>query len=416
MPEAGDLAGRRLSGLPVIGSVVIVGASIAGMHAAHGLRREGFDGRITVIDGEPDEPYDKPPLSKQVLKGDWEPDRIVLPAAREELDIDWRLGEHALSLDLADRFVRLGAGERVGFDGLVLATGASARHLPGTAGMGGVFVLRTLDDCLGLRAELDKGPSRVVVIGAGFIGSEVAATCRERGLEVTILEMAEVPLERALGARMGMVCADLHRDHGVDLRLGVGVDGLVGTDRVEGVRLANGEVIDAEVVVVGIGVVPTTGWIDGSGLTVDNGVVVDSTLEAAPGVVAAGDIARYPSRRFGEVLRIEHWENAVQMGAAAAKRLLVAEHADAETYDPVPYFWSDQYDRKIQLVGRSGADDDVEVVHGSTDERRFVALYGRKGRVVGVLGMNRARHVMQLKALVDEGVSWDDGLERARAL
>jgi NADPH-dependent 2,4-dienoyl-CoA reductase/sulfur reductase-like enzyme len=400
----------------VIGSVVVVGASLAGMHAAHTLRRDGFDGRITVIDGETHEPYDKPPLSKQVLKGDWDTDRIVLPAAKEDLDLDWRLGEHALGLDLADRFVRLGAGDRVGFDGLVLATGAAARHLPDTAHLGGVFALRSLDDCLGLRAELDREPSRVVVIGAGFIGSEVAATCRARGLEVTILEMAPVPLERALGAEMGMVCAGLHRQHGVDLRLGVGVDGLVGTDRVEGVRLADGEVIAAEVVVVGIGVAPTTGWIDGSGLTIDNGVVVDETLEAAPGVVAAGDIARYPSRRFGELLRIEHWENAIQMGAAAAKRLLVTDPAEAEVYDPVPYFWSDQYDRKIQLVGRSGPDDQVEVVHGSTDEGRFVALYGRQGRVVGVLGMNRPRHVMQLKALVDEGASWDDGRARARDL
>jgi 3-phenylpropionate/trans-cinnamate dioxygenase ferredoxin reductase component len=398
----------------VIGSVVVVGASIAGMHAAHALRRDGFEGRITVIDGESGDPYDKPPLSKQVLKGAWEPDRIVLPAAREDLDLDWRLGEHALGLDLADRFVRLGGGDRVGFDGLVLATGAAARHLPDTARMGGVFALRTLDDCLGLRAELDKGPARVVVIGAGFIGSEVAATCRDRGLEVTILEMAEVPLERALGAEMGMVCAGLHRDHGVDLRLGAVVDGLVGTDHVEGVRLAGGEVIDAEVVVVGIGVVPTTGWIDGSGLTIDDGVVVDETLEAAPGVVAAGDLARYPSRRFGGLLRIEHWENAVQMGAAAARRLLVTDPAEAEVFDPVPYFWSDQYDRKIQLVGRSGPDDRVEVVHGSTDERRFVALYGRDDRVIGVLGMNRPRHVMALKALVDEGASWDDGLARAR--
>lgn len=398
----------------MIGSVVVVGASVAGMHAAHTLRRDGFDGRITVIDGEATTPYDKPPLSKQVLKGDWEPDRIVLPAANEDLDIDWRLGEHALGLEVDDRVVRL-ATDRVSFDGLVLATGAAARHLPGTARMAGVFALRTLDDCLGLRAALDAGPSRVVVIGAGFIGSEVAATCRARGLEVTILEMAPVPLERALGARMGMVCAELHRDNGVDLRLGVGVDGLIGTDRVEGVQLAHGEVIEAEVVVVGIGVVPTTGWIDGSGLTVDNGVVVDETLEAAPGIVAAGDLARYPSRRFGGLQRIEHWENAVQMGAAAAKRLLVAEGQVPDVYDPVPYFWSDQYDRKIQLVGRSGPDDQVEVVHGSTDERRFVALYGRGGRVVGVLGMNRPRHVMGLKALVDDAVSWDDGLERARA-
>ncbi len=400
----------------MIGSVVIVGASLAGVHAAQTLRREGFDGRITVIDGDPREPYDKPPLSKQVLLGTWDPDRIVLPAAREDLDLDWRLGEHAIGLDLADRFVRLGGSERVGFDGLVLATGAAPRQLPGTGPLPGVFVLRTLDDCLGLREELDRGPSRVVVIGAGFIGSEVAATCRERGLDVTILEMAEVPLERALGAAMGRVCAGLHTDNGVDLRLGATVDGLIGTDHVEGVRLAGGEIIDADVVVVGIGVVPSTAWIDGSGLTIDDGVVVDETLQAAPGVVAAGDIARFPSRRFGQMLRIEHWENAIQMGEAAARRLLVEDGSDAPVYDPVPWFWSDQYDRKIQLAGHASPDDEVRVVHGSVEDRRFVALYGRHGTVVGVLGMNRPRQVMQLRPLVAEGASWDEGLARASVL
>ena len=256
-----------------------------------------------------------------------------------------------------------------------------------------------------------------MVVGAGFIGAEVAAVCRARGLEVTVLEAAEAPLERALGAEMGMVMAGLHRDHGVDLRLGVGVDGFEGTDRVEAVRLSDGSRIEASVVLVGIGVAPNTGWVEGSGLNVEDGIVTDDTLAAAPGVVAAGDIARWPSARYGELLRVEHWETAIQMGEAAARRLL-ADHDETEParFDPVPWFWSDQYDVKIQLAGRSGAGDDVEVVIGSTDERRFVALYGRAGRVVGVLGMNRPRHVMQLRALVTEPTAWADGLARAREL
>jgi 3-phenylpropionate/trans-cinnamate dioxygenase ferredoxin reductase subunit len=401
----------------VIGSVVVVGASLAGMHAAHTLRTEGYDGGITVVDADANMPYDKPPLSKQVLAGDWDVDRITLPAAREDLGLDYRLGRRAMGLDLADRVVRLDGGERVGFDGLVLATGAAARWLPGAPMLEGVHVVRSLDDCLGLREALDEGPSRVVVIGAGFIGAEVAATCRGRGLEVTLLEAAATPLERALGPVIGGVMADLHRDHGVDLRLGVGVAGLDGVDRVEAVRLDDGSVIPAEVVVVGIGVTPNTGWLEGSGLEVDDGIVTDDTLSAAPAVVAAGDIARWPSARYGERLRVEHWETAIQMGEAAARRLL-ADHdgRPTEPFDPVPWFWSDQYDRKVQLAGRSSVTDDLEIVVGSLEERRFVALYGRAGRVVGVLGMNRPRHVMQLRDLVTDGVEWHEGLNRARAL
>ena len=400
-----------------MGSVVIVGASLAGMHAAHTLRRQEFEGRITVIDADPNRPYDRPPLSKQVLAGDWEPDRIVLPAAREELDLDLQLGRRAMGLDLTDRFVRLDGGERAGYDGLVIAAGAAARRLPGSEVLGGVHVLRSLDDCLTLRAELDGGPNRVVVVGAGFIGAEVAATCRQRGLEVTLLEAADVPLERALGAQIGSVMADLHRDHGVDVRLGVGVDALEGTDHVSGVRLADGVVIPAEVVVVGVGVAPNTAWLEGSGLNVDDGVVCDDTLSAAPGVVAAGDIARWPSARYGQYLRVEHWETAVQMGEAAALRLLATERGtDPETFDPVPWFWSDQYDRKIQLAGRSSADDRVEVVIGSLEERRFVALYGRDDRLAGVLGMNRPAHVARLRPLVERGASWSEALAGAAEL
>ena len=401
----------------MIGSVVIAGASLAGMHAAHTLRNDGYEGRITVIDADANTPYDKPPLSKHVLAGTWDVDRITLPAAKEELDLEYLLGRRAMGVDLADRFVRLDGGDRVGYDGLVIATGASARWLPGAPMLEGVHVLRTLDDCLALRDDLDDLPERVVVVGAGFIGAEVAATCRGRGLEVTLLEGLDVPLERALGREMGLVMAELHRYHDVDLRLGVGVDGLEGTDRVEGVRLSDGTVIPATVVVVGIGVTPNTGWLTGSGLNIDDGVVTDETLVAAPGVVAAGDIARWPSARYGGLLRVEHWETAIQMGEAAAKRLLAEHHGtEPEVFDPVPWFWSDQYDRKIQLAGRSGADDDVEVVIGSTEEHRFVALYGREGRVVGVLGMNRPRHVMQLRSLVEQPTSWEDGLARAREL
>lgn len=395
--------------------ITIVGGSIAGMHAAHTLRREGHDGTVVVIDAQAHLPYDRPPLSKQVLAGDWDAERITLPSATEDLDIDWRLGSRATRLDLETRTVHLDGGDAVDFDGLVLATGAAARRLPEQPDLAGIHVLRTIDDALALRADLDEKPSRVVVIGAGFIGSEVAATCRQRGLDVTVIEVAEVPLERALGTEMGNVCADLHREHGVDLRLGVGIDAFVGTDRVEQVRLTDGTVIEAEVVVVGVGVVLNTAWLDGSGLTLDDGIVCDDTLLAAPGVTAAGDLARWPSRRFGELLRTEHWENAIQMGEAAARRLLVGAD-EATPYDPVPWFWSDQYDRKIQLAGRSSADHDVEVVIGSTDEKRFVALYGHDGIVTGVLGMNRPRHVMQLRALVEEPTGWSDGLERAREL
>jgi 3-phenylpropionate/trans-cinnamate dioxygenase ferredoxin reductase subunit len=260
----------------------------------------------------------------------------------------------------------------------------------------------------------------VAVIGAGFIGAEVAATCRGRGLDVTIIEALPVPMERVLGSEIGQLCADLHRDHGVDVRLGVGVEGFEPSaddpTRVGGVRLADGSLVEAEVVVVGIGVTVNTDWLEGSGLTLDDGVVVDATLLAAPGVVAAGDIMRWPSERYGHAIRVEHWEHAILSGEAAAKRLLVADGETPEPFDPVPWFWSDQYDKKFQLSGRATPHDEVRIVIGSADERRFVALYGLEGRVVAVLGMSRPRHVMQLRKLVAEGASWEDGLDAAAAL
>lgn len=406
--------------------IVVVGASLAGFRAAEALRAQGFDGALTLVGEEPHEPYDRPPLSKQVLTGDWEVDRIVLPSAAPTGDgadpFDWRLGERAVGLDLGAREVELAGGDRLSYDGLVIATGCRPRTIGGE-GLAGVHVLRTLDDALALRADLERQPARVAVIGAGFIGSEVAASCRARGLDVSVIEALPVPLERALGADMGALVGELHREHEVDLRLGVGVDGFTsaagganGAERVTGVRLADGTTVAAEVVVVGIGVIPNTEWLEGSGLTLDNGVVCDATTQAAPGVVAAGDIARWPNARFGgEVMRVEHWDNAIEMAQAAAARLLAASDEAALPYEPVPWFWSDLYDRKIQLAGRSGPDDEVQVVTGDVAERRFVALYGRGGRLVGALGWNRPRHVMQWRQRLTEGMDWQDALELARS-
>lgn len=397
--------------------IVIVGASLAGFRAAEELRALGHDGAIALVGDEPHRPYERPPLSKQVLAGKQPPEATALAVSSgtiDDLSLDWHLGTTATGLDLAARTVLLGGGGRLPFDGLVIATGASPRRLPGTDHLAGVHTLRTLDDCLAIRHILDSAPRRVAVVGAGFIGAEVAATCRGLGVEVSLVEALPVPLERGLGAQMGAVMADLHRDHGVDVRLGVGVVLIDGGDRVERVRLTDGTVLDVDLVVIGIGVSPNTDWLDGSGLKIDNGVVCDETCLAAPGVVAAGDVARWPNQRFDEVMRVEHWDNAIEMGAHAARTLL-ATPKTAQPYAPVPWFWSDQYDRKVQLAGRAGADDDVEVVSGSIDARRFVAFYGRGGRVVGVLGMNQPAQVMKWRSLLEVPTKWDDALASAKA-
>ena len=390
-------------------AVTIVGASLAGLNAAEALRREGFDGPVTLIGAESHLPYDRPPLSKQVLAGDWEPERAALTESEEleEDGIEARLGVRATALDLAARELTLHTGETVEFDGLVIATGARCRTMPGTEGISGVHVLRSLDDCLALRADFEAMPQRVVVVGAGFIGAEVAATARGRGLDVTMVEALPTPLSRVLGDEMGEVCAEVHRDHGVDLRTAVGVERISGDGRVERVTLSDGSTIDADVVVVGIGVIPNTEWLDGSGLEVDDGVVCDASCLAADRVTAAGDVARWPNELFGETMRVEHWDNAAQQGAHAARRLL---DAAVGPFTPVPWFWSDQYDRKIQLAGRVRGDDEVRVVTGSVEERRFAAIYGREGRIVGVLGFNRPRHVMRYRALIEQGASFDEAL------
>jgi NADPH-dependent 2,4-dienoyl-CoA reductase/sulfur reductase-like enzyme len=396
------------------GTIVVVGGSLAGLRAAEVLRAEGFGGTVVVVGDELHLPYDRPPLSKQVLAGTQPPEAAALPLA-DDLDLTWELGVRATGLSVGDRRVELGDGRSLAYDGLVIATGATPRRLPGWPELAGVHVLRTIDDCLALRADLEAGPGRVLVVGAGFIGSEVAATARGLGADVTVVEPLAAPVVRALGEAMGGVLADVHRDHGVDVRLGVGVESVAGGERVGSVRLGDGTTVDADVVVVGIGVVPNSGWLAGSGLTIGDGVVCDATCLAAPGVVAAGDIARWPHPLHGEV-RIEHWDNAQDQGGHAARTLLADLAGGAgEPYAPVPWFWSDQYDRKLQVAGRTGADCDVEVVAGSVTDRRFVALYGRGDQLVAVLGMNMPAKVMRWRQHLTDGTTWEQALTLARA-
>lgn len=397
--------------MPRLEKVVVVGASLAGLRAVQALRRAGYDGRIVAIGEERHRPYDRPPLSKEVLAGKWDADRTALLQPDEEtaLAVEWRFGARAAGLDLATRRVRLDTGEEVPFDGLVIATGAVARTIPGTpAELAGVHTLRTLDDGLALRASLDHSP-KVAVIGAGFIGAEVAATCRGRGLEVTMIEALDWPLARALGVELGRAVTELHRDHGVDVRLGTPVAGLEGATRVERVRLSDGSAVEADLVVVGIGVAPATAWLEGSGLELRDGVVCDATCAAAPGVVAAGDVVRWHNPRFDETMRLEHWTNATEQADAAVATLLSGDGATAP-YAPVPFFWSDQYDRKIQFAGRAAPGDETALVDGSLEERRFVLLYGRGGRLRGVLGFNRPRLVMHYRGLIRSGASFEEAL------
>lgn len=398
--------------MALLDRVVVVGASLAGLQAAQTMRREGFEGEIVMVGSEEHYPYDRPPLSKNFLTGDWPEEKLRLRAAVDptELGLTWRLGTSAVALDLEHSFVSATTNaepqdspERLDFDGLVIATGASARTLPGPD-LAGLHVLRTLDDARTLRSDLAGLPKDVVVIGAGFIGAEVAASARSLGHRVSLVEAAETPLARVLDEAAGNQVAQLHRDHGVEVFLGVGVDEIQADDeaRVSGVRLVDGTELSAQVVVVGIGVTPNTSWLEGSGLTLDNGVVCDDTCMAAPGVAAAGDVARWPNRRFsGEMMRVEQWDNAIDQGGYAARRLLswAAATVDDEPYAPVPWFWSDQYDRKIQLAGITTPV--TEMVHGSLAEQRFAQVYlDDEGAVVGALAWNRPRHAIKARQLI----------------
>lgn len=395
--------------------VVVVGASLAGLQAAQTLRRGNETIRITMVGDEPHLPYDRPPLSKHYLAGSWEEDKLRLRAAADPdaLDVDWKLNTRATSLDLEGRTITVRANdsdvdEVVAFDGLVIATGASPRRLPGSE-LEGVHVLRTLDDANGLKAAFDAEPQHVVVIGCGFIGAEVAATARERGLEVSLIEAADTPLSRVLPAEAGKQITALHEAHGVNVHLGTGATIVGDAGKVSSVVLDNGTTLDADVVVIGIGVVPSTEWLEGSGLTIDNGVVCDATCMAAPGIVVAGDVARWPNERFGsELTRVEQWDNAVEQGGYVARRLVAwAAGEDIEPFTPVPWFWSDQYDCKIQLAGVPTSRS--ELVQGSFEEQRFVQMFlDEDDAFVGALTWNRPRQAIQSRQLIARGAPLDE--------
>ncbi|WP_250285460.1 MULTISPECIES: NAD(P)/FAD-dependent oxidoreductase [unclassified Frankia] len=388
--------------------LVVVGASLAGLRAVEAARRHGHDGPVTLVGAEEHLPYDRPPLSKAYLEPG-EPPAVAYrdeSYLREQLGVELLLGLPASALDTEARTVLV--GERpIGYDALVIATGARARQLPAGERLAGVHTLRTLDDALAVRAALDAG-ARTVVVGAGFIGSEVASGARRRGLPVTIVEALPTPLARAVGTRMGAACSALHQAHGTDLRCGVAVDTLLGNGQVEAVRLADGTVLPADLVVAGVGASPQTDWLAGSGLTIDNGVVCDETLwTGAPGVYAAGDVARWPNPLFPGHMRVEHWTNAAEQGTLAATNALNPD--EAKPHESVPYFWSDWYDHRIQFVGVPRADE-VQVVWGSVDEHRFVALYRQGDRLTGAFAVNGIREIMKYRIQIGRRTSWADAL------
>lgn len=394
----------------MIRRIVVVGGSLAGLRAVETLRNAGFDGSITVIGDEPHLPYDRPPLSKRLLSGEWEPDRIALrkPDDVDSLDVEWRRGVAATALDPEGCSIATSDGSNVTYEGLVMATGASARTLPGQDEHDHVMTLRTLDDALELRRRLVPGQQRVVVVGAGFIGLEVAATARLLGNEVVVLEAGPAPLVRALGAEMGAAVAAVHADHDVEVRCGVQVAGLTR----DAVLLDGGRHEPADVVVVGIGVVPATGWLDGSGLELRDGVVCRADLNVGlPLAYAAGDMVRWHNPLFDEEMRVEHWTNAAEQGALAAQNLISEASGQATVaYAAVPFFWSEQYDRRVQFLGRAGPGDEARVVAGSVEARQFTALYGRGGRLCGVLGVNMPRNVMPFRQRLIEGIPFDDAV------
>ncbi len=382
-------------------TIVIVGASMAGGRAAETLRQEGFDGRVILIGAEPERPYERPPLSKDVVRGEAPEDKVYLRPVEyyAEQSIELRLGTAAQSLVPADRSVVLSNGERVRYDRLLIATGARVRRLnvPGSD-LPGVHYLRTIRDARAIR-DAARSARRVVVIGAGFIGAEVAASCRVMGLEVTVLEVLPVPLQRVLGDTIGSLYAQIHREQGIDLRLGVGISEFRGTGLLEEVVTSSGQRIACDLAVVGVGVQPEVDWLVGSGIELQNGVVVDEFCASSlPDVYAAGDVANWWHPALGERLRVEHWENAQNQGIAAAKSML----GKGEPYAPVPYFWSDQYDLTLQYVGHASGQDEV-VFRGDRDPRKLLAFYLRDGRLRAAIGVNRFKDITAARRLIRSG-------------
>jgi 3-phenylpropionate/trans-cinnamate dioxygenase ferredoxin reductase subunit len=388
---------------------VIVGAGMAGGKAAEALREAGFDGRVVLLGAEPERPYERPPLSKDYLRGEAERDSVYLqkdPAWYEQHAIELRTETAVEALDVGARAVVLAGGERLSYDALLLATGAQPRRLPiPGADLEGVHVLRTVQDSDRLRAVLDAG-GRLVVVGAGWIGCEVAASARQRGMEVAMVETQAVPLEGVLGGELGAFYRDVHAEHGVELHLGTGVEAIEGAGRAERVRTADGAVLECAAVLLGVGVAPRTALAEGV-LKIDNGIVVDAGLRAsAEGVFAAGDVANHDHPLFGP-LRVEHWANALEQGPAAARAML----GEDVSYERVPYFFSDQYDVGMEYAGHARPDDEV-VFRGDPATREFIAFWLRDGRVAAGMNVNVWDVSDDIQALVRDGATVD--VERLR--
>jgi NADPH-dependent 2,4-dienoyl-CoA reductase/sulfur reductase-like enzyme len=368
----------------VVNRVVIVGASAGGLAAAESLRRAGFGGVITLVGDEPRLPYDRPPLSKQLLAGDWAPGKLALrpDADLDALGLELRLGVPATGLDTSRKQVTLADDTRVPYDALIVATGVRARHLQDIDGLAGVHTLRTLPDALALKERLQPG-RHLVIVGAGFVGAEVAATARALGVRVTLLESGPVPLGAAVGDEAGQVMSRMHVEHGVTVRTQVPVTGVVGTGGgMTGVQLTDGTVVPADDVLVAIGSEPNTEWLADSGLTVHNGLVCDEFCVATENVYGVGDVARWHNPLFDTAMRIEHRTNAAEQGMAVARDIL----GERRPFAPVPYFWSDQYDTKFQAYGYLRDHDEALVL----DRDQLLVAYRKADRLVGVLAAGKS--------------------------
>ena len=381
--------------------IAVVGASLGGSRTVRALRRRGFDGHVTLIGAEPHLPYDRPPLSKGFLTAE-EATPKHLEAGDLFDSVETRLNVRAVALRPADREIETDDGDRIRVDHVVVATGVAARRLPGDSPRAGVHTLRTLDDAEAVRRGL-ANTERVVIVGAGFIGCEVAAAARHLGVDVVMVDPQAAPVVRGVGAEVGAAFADLHRGHGVDLRLRTSVTRVEGFDRVRAVQLSDGSRITTDMLIVGIGADPQTGWLAGSGLTLNNGMVCDSHCRAVGGgghVWAVGDVARWHSVRYDELLRLEHWTNAAEQGAHVAASILAGDAATP--YDPLPYAWSDQYGSKFQILGRTQPDYETEVLSGSFQESRYLVGFFKSGVLHGVLGRSMPTLVARYRSLLTE--------------
>jgi NADPH-dependent 2,4-dienoyl-CoA reductase/sulfur reductase-like enzyme len=381
--------------------IVIVGAGLAGHRAAQTLRREGFAGELVFVGDEPHRPYDRPPLSKQLLAGAIEHERCFFPS--DDLDASWELGGGAVGLGVDRNVVTLSGGDELEYDGLVIATGRRAREWPELPSLSGFHTLRSLDDMRALRDAVTPA-SRVAIVGAGFIGCEVAATLRGLGVEaVTLIDVAPHPMP-VLGAEVGSRAARIHERHGVRLRMGTSVASFEGVDAVEAVRLAGGERVEADLVLLALGSLPNSEWLGGSGLTLLEGNVRCDEYCLAVGaenIVAAGDIAAYAHPSSEVPICIEHWSNAREMGAAAAANLL-RDPADRAPFVAVPTFWSDQYELKIKSAGLLSAADSYTVVEDDPDRPALIVEAHRQGTLVGAIGFNRARTIIEYQRRLAE--------------